>query len=175
MSARNPLVEELVQILSELREAHLEWGRRADAHRLHLIAHRMEAVSEGARDLDSRIELMAPLDDRRLELAFALGASLGLPRQERPPTISELAAALGSAGAPLQDAAKGVREAVQASAAIAERNRRLAESGSRVAEATVKALARAVTRSSSSQSAYDRAGARSTGVAVPVFQRAWKG
>lgn len=175
MNTRQLLVDELVGILLELAEAHLDWGRRADAHRLDLIAHRMDAVSEGARDLDGRIERMVPLDDRRLELAFALGASLGLPRQERPPSISELAAALGAAGKALEEAALRVREAVQASVGIAERNRRLAESGSRVAEATVKALARAVTRSSSSQSAYDRAGARSTGVAVPVFQRAWKG
>jgi len=175
MSVRQVLLDELVGILGDLGEAHREWARRADAHRLDLIGHRMQAVSDGAMDLDARIERMVPLDERRLELTLALGASLGLPGHERPPTIAELCAALGSAGAPLQEAARGVREAVQASSAIAERNRRLAESGSRVAEATVKALARAVTRSSSTQSAYTRAGARSTGVAVPVFQRSWKG
>lgn len=173
---RERLLQELVAALVALRDAHVTWTLRADSHRLDLIGHRMDAVSEGALELDSLIEAMGPLEDRRMDLAFALGHALGLPRNERPPSVSELREALGDEVArPLVEAARQLRESVQAAMSLAERNRRIAESGRKVAEATVKALAQVVVRSSSTQSAYDRAGARSHGVAVPVFQRTWRG
>lgn len=170
------LLVDLVAALDGLRAAHEGWAVVADAHRLDLLGHRMDAITAGASDLDEKIEAMGPLEDRRMELTFALGRALGLPRGERPPSITELRSVLGEErAAPLVAMATRLREAVQSAVSLAERNRQLAQSGSKVAEASVKALAQVVVRSSSTQAAYDRAGARSTGVAVPVFQRSWKG
>lgn len=170
------LLVDLVIALDALRGAHQEWAILADQHRLDLLGHKMEAITAGASELDEKIEAMGPLEDRRMEVAFALGQALGMPRAERPPSITELRSVLGEeAAAPLVAMATRLREAVQNAVSLAERNRRLAESGRKVAEASVKALAQVVVRSSSTQAAYDRAGARSTGVAVPVFQRSWKG
>ena len=170
------LLVDLVGALEALRAAHEEWAALADAHRMDLLGHRMDAISAGASRLDEKIEAMGPLEDRRMELAFALGRALGLPRAERPPSITELRSVLGEErAAPLVATAAGLREAVQNAVSLAERNRQLAQSGRKVAEASVKALAQVVVRSSSTQAAYDRAGARSSGVAVPVFQRSWKG
>lgn len=170
------LLVDLVAALDALRAAHEDWALAADAHRLDLLGHRMDALTAGASDLDGKIEAMGPLEDHRMESAFALGQALGLPRAERPPSITELRSVLGEErAAPLVAMATRLREAVQEAVSLAERNRRIAESGRKVAEASVKALAQVVIRSSSTQAAYDRAGARSTGVAVPVFQRSWKG
>ena len=175
MNSQN-LLAELVAVLEKLRDCHQAWAQLADRHRLDLITHRMDAVSEGARELDDLIEAMGPLEDRRMSISFALGHELGMPRAERPPMISELCANLGEvASRPLVDVAKRLRQAVGTAVTMAERNRMLAESGQRVAEATVKALAQMVVRASSTQAAYDRAGARSTGVVAPVFQHSWKG
>ncbi|MCB9496521.1 MAG: hypothetical protein H6686_06500 [Fibrobacteria bacterium] len=170
------LTGKLVEVLDLLRDAHREWARLANDHRLDLLAHRMDAVSEGARRLDEKIEAMEPLEERRLEISLRLAAALGLERREAPPSLGELIKAAGSEHAEALTRSVGeLREALQTSAALAERNRLLAESGRRVAEATVQALAQVVVRSNSTQSAYDRAGVRSRGVAVPVFQRSWKG
>lgn len=171
------LVDALARVLSELALRHREWSARANRHRLDLVARRMGAVLEGAFELDAEFERMAPCDDLRIELSRELGTRLGLSvTGDDIPSIALLRDALGPEKAkPLVQAALELKAAVGVSSQIAERNRALAEAGRRTAEASVKALTRIVIRSRSTQAAYDRAGARSTGVAVPVMHRDWKG
>lgn len=170
------LVAQLVDVLEGMALQHKAWAVLANRHRLDLVARRMQAVAQGAAELDAEIEKMTLLDDRRIELCCALGESLGLQIVERPPMMAELRDALGPKNAErLVVAARDLKQAIAASSLIAERNRRLAEAGRRATESTVKALTRIVIRSRSTQAAYDRAGARSNGVAVPFFRHAWKG
>lgn len=170
------LVDELAKTLGEMALRHREWTARANRHRLDLVARRMNAVLEGAQDLDAEFERMSPCDDRRIELSRILGKLVGLNAGEEVPTIAQLRDALGPDRAkPLVLAAQDLKVALAASSQLAERNRALAEAGRRSTEASVKALTRIVIRSQSTQAAYDRAGVRSTGVAVPVVHRDWKG
>jgi len=170
------LVVQLVDVLDELALRHKEWAARANRHRMDLVSRRMLAVSEGAAELDAEIERMTPLEDRRIELSCALGTALGMRVGERPPTIAELRDTLGAERATaLVAAARGLKQALADSSALAERNRRIAEAGRRATEATVKALTRIVVRSRSTQAAYDRAGARSNSMAVPFSRHAWNG
>lgn len=171
------LVEALARVLSEMALRHREWVARANRHRLDLVARRMDAVLEGALELDAEFERMAPCDDLRIELSRDLGRRLGLGMTgEDVPTIAMLRDALGPEKAkPIVQAAQELKVALAASSQLAERNRALAEAGRRSTEASVKALTRIVIRSRSTQAAYDRAGVRSTGVAVPVLHRDWKG
>jgi hypothetical protein len=171
------LVDALARVLSEMALRHREWSARANRHRLDLVARRMGAVLEGALELDAELERMAPCDDLRIELSRNLGMRLGLNATgDGIPTIALLRDALGpEKSKPLVQAALELKAAMAVSTQIAERNRALAETGRRTAEASVKALTKIVIRSRSTQAAYDRAGARSTGVAVPVMHRDWKG
>lgn len=170
------LVAQLVEVLEELALQHKAWASRANRHRMDLVARRMQAVAEGAAELDAEIERMTPLEDRRIELSCALGTALGMRVGERPPTIAELRDALGAERAePIVAAARVLKLALAESSALAERNRRIAEAGRRATEAAVKALTRIVVRSRSTQAAYDRAGARSNAMAVPFSRHAWNG
>ena len=170
------LVARLVGVLEEMATRHREWAALANRHRLDLVARRMDAVQVGAQALDSALESMTPCDDQRIELSRELGLALGLRHGDRVPTVSELRDALGpELSAPLVAAARDLRNALALSSQLADRNRSIAEAGRRSTEASVKALTRIVVRSRSTQAAYDRAGARSSGVAIPVAHRVWKG
>lgn len=170
------LVAQLAETLKELALRHREWAARANRHRLDLVARRMNDVLQGANELDESLERMSPCDDRRNELSRELGVALQLNVQDRTPSIADIRDALGpELSKPLVEAAKELKAAIAQSTQLAERNRSLAEAGRRSTEATVKALARIVVRSRSTQAAYDRAGVRSTGVAVPISHRAWEG
>lgn len=170
------LASQLTSVLREMARRHRQWASLAERHRIDLVGRRMDAVLEGAMALDAALENMGPFDDRRIELSCALGVALGIPCDDRVPSIAELRDALGAeASKILVEAAKELKAAVAAATQIAERNRGLAEAGRRSTEATVKALTKIVVRSRSTQAAYDRAGSRSTGVAVPVNRQDWKG
>lgn len=159
--------------LERLEEANRSWIGLATEHHGHLVANRLpqaEGLLEGMEEILLRID---DDEDVRIRSTMELALDLDLP-PDPPVRLEILAGALGSEGAALRQRGVRLRAVILEAAELANRVRGVAEIGWKITETSLHLVRAQATAAVRPPAAYVAGGRRTTGTAVPVFQRAWR-
>lgn len=159
--------------LERLEESNRSWILLATEHHGHLVANRLakaESLLEGMEGILLRID---DDEDVRMRTTVDLALDLGLV-PDPPPRLEVLANALGSEGDGLRQRGARLRAVILDAAELANRVRGVAEIGWKITETSLHLVRAQATAAVRPPAAYVAGGRRTTGTAVPVFQRAWR-
>jgi hypothetical protein len=160
--------------LERLVEANLDWCEAARAHYELLLVSRLEPTALTMAAMEKALLAISEEEELRVEQSVALADALGVP-SEPPPRLEALCAALPpDDGRKLSEIGGRLKPVLEEARIVAERIRAVAEIGWKTAEATATASRVLATRSARPPAAYVRGGRRTSGTAVPVYDRTWR-
>lgn len=164
----------LAACLERLLEANKDWCQAAAAHHELLIASRLEAAATTMEAMERALLRIGDEESLRVEESIVLADELGIA-SEPPPRLEVLCAALPEElGRKLSESGTKLRASLAEAQTLASRIRVIAEIGWKTTEATVSAAKTLATRSARPPAAYVRGGRRTSGTAVPVYDRSWR-
>lgn len=160
--------------LERLLQANMDWCQAAAAHHELLIASRLDAAATTMEAMEMALLRIGDEESLRVEQSIVLADDLGIP-SEPPPRLESLCAALPEElGRSLAESGDKIRASLAEAQVLANRIRVIAEIGWKTTEATVQAAKTLATRSARPPAAYVRGGRRTSGTAVPVYDRSWR-
>ena len=160
--------------LERLLEANLDWCEAARAHLELLMSSRLDMARATMEAMEKSLLAISDEEDLRASQCVELAEELGVP-SDPPPRLEAICAALPpDDGRELSIRGERLRKVLAEASDLALRIRSVAEVGMRTTEATTSAARILATRSARPPAAYVRGGKRTSGTAVPVFDRAWR-
>ncbi len=164
----------LLACLDRLRDLNFAWTRAAIAHHDDLVAGRFAEMERGIPPLEEYLASIAEEEEVRQRSTFGLAEILGLS-VDPPPRLTNIAALLPEPWATdLVESGRNLREAVRQAEDAARRMGDVAKVGLDISQGALRLAQSAVVHKSRPPAGYVRGGARPTGTAVPVYQRAWR-
>jgi len=174
MNERPHSLNVLIACLERLREKHLAWSRLARAHHDDMVAGRFSEMERGVVELENQLLSIGDEEDLRLRATLELAEELELP-DDPPPRLADIAALLPPEwSAELAEVGQKLRTAVSGAEEIGKRSAEIARIGLMVSQGAIKMAQDNAVKASRQPAAYARCGQRTTGTAVPVYQRVWK-
>lgn len=171
---RSETLDTLLGCLRRLSEANRRWCVAAAVHHEHLMVSHLSDAQACLPALEEILLEIAREECLRVEKTVELADELDIC-SDPPPRLEDLVAALpGESGRELSIAGAELREALVGARSLADRIRGVAEIGLRISESVLSMTRRAATASTRPPAAYIRGGRRTTGTAIPVFQKAWR-
>ncbi|HNY30863.1 MAG TPA: hypothetical protein PKO15_08245 [Fibrobacteria bacterium] len=158
--------------LERLESANRDWIRIASEHHAHLLANRLDRAEALLPPMEEILIRIDEDEDVRLRTTMDLACDLDM-ESDPPPRLDLLAHRLGSQGDALLDRGRKLRATIVEAAQLASRVRGVAEVGWKITETSLQLVRAQATAAARPPAAYVAGGRRTTGTAVPVYQRAW--
>ncbi|MBK9578832.1 MAG: hypothetical protein IPK50_13200 [Fibrobacterota bacterium] len=158
--------------LERLELANRDWIRLATEHHGHLVANRLSKAEALLEPMEGVLLRIDEDEDVRLRTTMDLASDLAL-EADPPPRLEILVGCLGPEGEGLRERGLRLRATIVEAAQLASRVRGVAEIGWKITETSLQLVRAQATAASRPPAAYVAGGRRTTGTAVPVFQRAW--
>ncbi|MBK8804245.1 MAG: hypothetical protein IPN71_19730 [Fibrobacteres bacterium] len=158
--------------LERLEVANRAWIGLATEHHAHLVANRLPLAEALLAPMEEALLRLDEDEDVRIRTTMDLACDLEL-ESDPPPRLEILVERLGTEGAGLRERGLRLRATIVEAAQLAGRVRAVAEIGWKITETSLKLVRAQATAASRPPAAYVAGGRRTTGTAVPVFQRAW--
>jgi|GEM_PF-1624350 len=174
MNDRPHCLNVLLACMDRLREKHLVWARLARSHHDDMVSGRFSEMERGVAQLENQLLDIGDEEELRLRTTLELADTCGLS-DDPPPRLTEIAAQLPAEwSAELVSVGQKLREAVAVAEEIGRRSAEIARIGLAVSQGAIKMAQDKAVKASRQPAAYARGGQRTTGTAVPVYQRVWK-
>lgn len=174
MTERPHSLNVLIACLERLRDKHKIWAELARTHHDDMVAGRFSAIERGVAALENQLLDIGDEEDLRLRTTLELAEVCGLD-DDPPPRLADIAARLPEAwSAEIVRVGQELRESVAIAEEIGRRSAEVARIGLAVSQGAIRMAQDSAVKSSRQPAAYARFGQRTTGTAVPVYQRVWK-
>ena len=173
-SRRPHSLDVLLACLVRLRDRNIAWTRLAEAHYRDLLSGRFEAMEKSVALMEQELLAIGEEEDLRIRSTLELADDLGMP-DDPPPRLADIAAQLPPDwAADLASRGRELRDTLAVAEEAGKRSSGMAKIGLQVSQGAIRLAQEAAVRSVRKPAAYQRGGQKTTGTAVPVFQRAWK-
>lgn len=158
--------------LERLERSNRDWIQLATEHHGHLLANRLDKAEALLPPMEEILLRIDEDEDVRLRSTVDLAIDLDL-EPEPPPRLEILVQALGEEGDLLRERGMKLRSTIVEAAQLAGRVRGVAEVGWKITETSLQLVRAQATAVARPPAAYMAGGRRTSGTAVPVYQRAW--
>lgn len=164
----------LLACLVRLRERNQAWTELAEAHYHDLISGRFGSMEKSVTLMEGELLAIGEEEDLRIRCTLELADELGLP-DDPPPRLADIACLLPPEWAEeLVARGRDLRSTLALAEDAGRRSSGMAKIGLQVSQGAIRLAQEAAVRSVRKPAAYLRGGQKTTGTAVPVFQRAWR-
>lgn len=164
----------LVACLERLGALNRRWTEIGKIHHLHLLESRLDLAAPLLVDMERILLEISDEEEVRMETSLRLAADLEMP-DDPPPRLDEIVARLpGPLGEELGRTGRTLKASLLEASELAARIQGVAQIGWRISDSTLAMARKAATASARTPAAYARGGRKTTNLAVPVYQNAWK-